>query len=247
MMKAVSESFPPLPISPHRFVVYIDGYNLYCALNHHDPRHLFRLCWCNYQKLGEALVTRSFKIVPRGSSVEVKYFTAKVDRKVETPGEAERQELWLKALSREAPAVKVVYGLHVRRRKNQREEKQTDVNIALHLTQDLIQMKPAGIVLLSGDLDFQPIVKHTAEQGVPISVFVPEDHKLYNLEPGATYTKNVRINHLAQDVLKECRLSYDDEWLTVLKMKVEKEPKFARCLEYENDLRAGSQSPPHQR
>ena len=42
-----------LAVAPPQFFVYIDGYNLFYAINHADPPDLLRLGWCNYQKLGE--------------------------------------------------------------------------------------------------------------------------------------------------------------------------------------------------
>jgi len=58
-------NLPRLPVEPPRFSVYIDGYNLYYAINHPKPEDLLRLGWCNYQRLGELLVEKSFACVSR--------------------------------------------------------------------------------------------------------------------------------------------------------------------------------------
>ena len=103
MMKPAFDPFPKLDVAPPRFSVYIDGYNLYGAVNHPKPDHLLGLGWCNYQRLGELLVEKSFNRPAEKRRVEVKYFTAKVDDGTAHKGEIRRQEMWLEALKREAP------------------------------------------------------------------------------------------------------------------------------------------------
>lgn len=79
MMKLAFDQFPKLDIAPPHFSVYIDGYNLYGAINHSTPEHLLGLGWCNYQRLGELLVEKSFECHADRRQVKVNYFTAKVD------------------------------------------------------------------------------------------------------------------------------------------------------------------------
>ncbi len=229
-MKAVFEEFPKIPIAPPRFVVYIDGYNLYGAINHAEPEYLFRLGWCNLQRLGEVLVERSFSFQAQQPTVTVKYFTVKVDEHTPHPhkGEIRRQKMWLDAQEKEAP--KVEKRLGVWSPVGGRTEKMTDVNIALEIAKDIINLRPTGIVLVSGDMDFQPVVQHAATADVPIVVFFPDDHKTYNLTPGADGSR-VRFAHLTQDLLKDCRLKSD--FLPYLRLKVEADQAFQRCLEYE--------------
>jgi hypothetical protein len=123
--------FPKLAIAPPRFSVYIDGYNLYGAINHSKPDHLFRLGWCNYQQLGELLVEKSFACGTEKPVVTVKYFTVKVDEGTpnQHKGEMKRQKLWFAALDKEAPRLVRRWGMWSPA--GGRTEKMTDVKIAL--------------------------------------------------------------------------------------------------------------------
>jgi uncharacterized LabA/DUF88 family protein len=155
----------PLPrklaLSPRRFLVYIDGYNLYKGINHEDPPDLLRLGWSNYQGLGERLVDISFDHLSSKRIVTVKYFTAIVGKDSGSPGEIERQALWLDVLKEEAPTLEIVPGLHISHSPDfsDRKEKMTDVNIALHAARDVLALRSSGMVLVSGDRDFLPVVE----------------------------------------------------------------------------------------
>jgi len=107
----------------------------------------------------------------------------------------------------------------------------TDVKIALEVAHDAATAPiPGGMVLVSDDLDFQPVVEHAADAGVPIAVFTTGDRQPYNLEPGKD-SSLVRFSYLTQDLLKKCRLRSD--FLPYLRLKVASQPEFAGCLEFE--------------
>jgi uncharacterized LabA/DUF88 family protein len=231
-MKYKFEQFPKLEIAPRHFMVYIDGYNLYQAVNHYDPPDLLRLGWCNYQRLAELLVEKSFTCHAEKKNVQVKYFTSRVeDGKTARKGEKRRQDMWLKALETEVSSLNertIKWGYWSPA--GGRNEKKTDVNIALEIVQDIAEIKPAGIVLVSGDLDFQPVAERVRDVGVPIVVFTPDDHRSYQVGPGKN-ASGVQFAYLTQDVLNECRLKSD--FLPYVKLKAESQPEFLRCLEYE--------------
>ena len=88
-MNPTFEEFPELPVVPPHFSVYIDGYNLYGAINHPEPDYLFRLGWCNDQRLGELLVEKSFAGGSEKAAVTVKYFTVKVEEGTPNPHKGE--------------------------------------------------------------------------------------------------------------------------------------------------------------
>jgi hypothetical protein len=227
------EEFPKLPVAPPHFSVYIDGYNLYGAINHPKPEYLFRLGWCNYQRLGELLVEKAFACGVQKPAVAVKYFTVKVDEGTpnQHKGEMKRQKMWFAALQKEAPNLQVKWG--VWSSADGRTEKMTDVNIALEIARDINNIRPRGIVPVSGDLDFQPVAEHAADAGVPIAVFNPHDHKKYNLAPGKD-ASGVRFAYLTQDLLNECHLKSD--FLEYLRLKVQHRQEFQPCLDYEERL-----------
>ena len=233
----MKETYPPpkrLVLNPQRFLVYIDGYNLYKGINHEDPPGLLRLGWSNYQKLGDLLVDLSFEHPSGKRTVTVKYFTAKVGKDSGSAGEIERQTRWRDALIAEAPLVEIVDGMHRSHTGDfsDRKEKMTDVNIAIHAARDILEVKPAGMVLVSGDLDFMPVVECAARSGVPVSVFFPQEHPLYAMPPGVGYSDRVQITYLTQDIMKQCRLS-DKGWLDYLRIKVRDRKKFQPCLDHE--------------
>jgi len=247
----MKSAYPPpkrLAIAPPRFLVYIDGYNLYKGINHEEPRDLLRLGWSNYQKLGETLVDLSFQHLSNERAVTVKYFTAIVGKDSGSPGEIQRQQLWLEALEAEARTLKVVPGLHRSYTEDfsDRKEKMTDVNIAMHAARDILEVRPAGIVLVSGDLDFMPIVECAAEAGIPVAVFFPQDHPPYRLPPGVGYSNRVEITYLTHDIMKKCRLS-DKRWLEYLRLKVRDRKKFQPCLDYELAAQNAAGKPPTRR
>jgi uncharacterized LabA/DUF88 family protein len=229
-MNPTFEEFPKLPVRPPHFSVYIDGYNLYGAINHPKPDYLFRLGWCNYQRLGEVLVEKSFAHRAERPAVTVKYFSVRVDEGTPNPhkGEIRRQKMWLAALAQEAPKLETKWGMWSP--VGGRTEKMTDVNIALEIARDIIDVRPAGVVLVSGDLDFQPVAQHAADAGVPIVVFTPGDHKKYNLAPTQDASQ-VRFAYLTQDPLNACHLN--SAFLPYLRLKVESHPEFQPCLDYE--------------
>jgi uncharacterized LabA/DUF88 family protein len=251
----LKSAYPPskrLSLTPPRFLVYIDEYNLYKGINHEDPPDLLRLGWSNYQKLGEVLVDLSFEHLSSQRSVLVKYFTAIVNEDTGTAGEIARQQLWLERLGIEAPDVKLIKGLHVdhsdrptgkvppniadpkddKSKRSARKEKMTDVNIAVHAVRDVLALRPAGIVLVSGDRDFWPVVEYAAAAGVPAAVFFPQDHKLYKWPIGFKYEDRVTITYLTTDIMKACRLS-DERWLDYLTLKTKEYKRFQPCLDWE--------------
>ena len=233
-MRATYPAPSKLAIKPRSFVVYIDGYNLYRSINHEDPPDLLRHGWSNLQKLGELLVDLSFE-QPRGrSDVKVKYFTARVGKDTGAPGEIRRQTLWLEALKTEASAVEIVEGLHRPQSEDfsSRREKMTDVNIAVHATADILQTRPAGMVLVSGDMDFMPLVEHAADADIPVAVYFPQDHALYQMRPGFKHSELVTITYLTREIMDRCRLS-DKRWLEYLQLKVQDRKKFQPCLDHE--------------
>lgn len=62
-------------------------------------------------------------------------------------------------------------------------------------------------------------------------MFFPQEHPLYALPPGVTYSDRVEITYLTRDIMKDCRLS-DKRWLEYLRLKAQK-VKFQPCLDYE--------------
>jgi|SRR5580704_13668833 uncharacterized LabA/DUF88 family protein len=176
--------------------VYIDGYNFYCGIN--KPGWL-KYGWCNFSKLAAHLVGRAF-----GSSFgvdEVKYYTAPVRIGQENKsGESERQRMWLDAIRAETPEVKIIEGRWKKIGNEPREEKETDVNIAVDMQWDTV--KSEGIILISGDSDFIPAIRGARRAGKPVVVFVPPNTGSYKPPADCPF----RIEMIKMEDLADCRL-----------------------------------------
>lgn len=231
-MRESTEAGQTLTPRARTFVIYIDGYNLYKAIDH--PATL-KLGWCNYKLLASELAKLSFGASLRAGeedAVIVKYFTALVRQKSLNPkentgghkGEEDRQRLWLETLKAKT-GVEPIRGLHLRDGDFHRE-KMTDVNIALTMMEDAQVLRPAGIVLVSGDLDLCPAVAKVVRAGIPVAVFNPDEHPNYSL-PMDTFSGGERagnlfeMRHLGKDLMQRCGLGCESEWIRYLEMKAE--------------------------
>ena len=148
----------PRDVRGHRrdLVVYVDGFNLYHGL--HDATGRTRL-WLD-------LVALARSLRPRSHLVQVKYFTAPV---LNEPDAASRQDTYVKALTAHNPGlVTVVNGRYQSRDVRCRscghtrpvyEEKETDVNIAVHLVSDALSHACQDALLISADSDLAPAVE----------------------------------------------------------------------------------------
>jgi uncharacterized LabA/DUF88 family protein len=150
-------------VSPRRVSLYVDGFNFYYATRAFAKRReaelghsVSGLCWCNFR----ALIERSGWLNPDETLTRIRYYTAPVPASLDNPqraGEPDRQRLWLEALQT-VPGVEIVEGFYRPGGKHgiHREEKQTDVNLALDLLLDAIHQAYDRAILLSGDADEIP-------------------------------------------------------------------------------------------
>ena len=141
--------------------LYVDGFNFYYGVRNHYKTgqqsrgySLSGLCWCDFRALAERHYLKS------GHDLgPIRYFTAPVTERVETTlEEHERYELWLRAVQT-IPGLEVVHGFH-RKGVNgrQREEKESDVNLAVELLLDGMSGAYDHAIVLSGDADQIPAI-----------------------------------------------------------------------------------------
>ncbi|MEJ3405473.1 NYN domain-containing protein [Rathayibacter sp. YIM 133350] len=149
-----------LPAKPHRpadrLIVYIDGFNLYHGM--HDASGRSAL-WIDFVQLAKLLR-------PRSRLVAVKYFTAPV---LDDPGGLSRQAHHQAALLAKYPTLfevtqgryqtKTVTCFKCNAPRQVREEKETDVNIAVSLVSDAAQRHMDAALLISADSDLAPAVR----------------------------------------------------------------------------------------
>jgi uncharacterized LabA/DUF88 family protein len=145
-----------LPIMPNKRVcVYIDGFNLYHAIDSLDQPHLK---WVSLWALSEGL-TR-----PNESLVSVKYFTAFAKWR---DAAYRRHQRYIAAL--EVTGVEPIIGRFKKKTVKCKadcgliftthEEKETDVNIGVHLMADALQDKFDRAMVVSADTDLTAAVR----------------------------------------------------------------------------------------
>lgn len=147
-----------------RAALYVDGFNFYYGVRNHFKLErekrgfsLSGLVWCDFR----ALIERHF-LDPDTTLLRIRYFTAPVTEGVEArPDEHERYRLWLRAASSIA-GLKPVFGYYRSAPGALREEKETDVNIAVEMLLDAAAGNFDTAYLLSGDTDQIPAVAAAA-------------------------------------------------------------------------------------
>ncbi len=145
-----------MSITNNRSIIYIDGFNLYYGAVKNTPWK-----WLNIEKYFTLLL-------PHDDIQTIKYFTARIDG-----SHRPNQDLFIKALLT-LDKVQVIYGLFKFKKvkclvKNCTykgvktfhvpEEKRTDVNIAVHMMDDIFNDRCDRLIIISGDSDLVPAVK----------------------------------------------------------------------------------------
>ena len=134
---------------PQRFIIYIDGFNLYFGLKDSGFQRFY---WLNVQELARNLVPSP------GELVYTKYFTTRIAAPVD---KRERQANYIEALEM-LDDIAIYYGKYQFSTRtcfqcgNQERvpnEKMTDVNIAVEMLSDAFQDRFDVALLVSGDSD----------------------------------------------------------------------------------------------
>ncbi|MFC3679208.1 NYN domain-containing protein [Bacterioplanoides pacificum] len=169
-------------------IIYIDGYNLYYGcLKHSEDK------WLDLRKLfSNILATQS----PHSELVQIKYFTADIKAAIASNGQAamQAQQSYHRALQALYPnEVDIIKGYYSLEKANlprfqsppdksvqvavwKLEEKQTDVNIALHAYRDVCRLDIRHIVIVSNDTDLAPalqLIRQDYGDTINIGVVIP--------------------------------------------------------------------------
>lgn len=199
-----------MPIKPLLTDVFIDGLNFYNGAVKDSPYK-----WLDFRKLAE-------NALPEHRIGRIHYFTAIVQERPPDLGQPARQTTYLRALgtihdldihlgvfrtqkvwrphaSGGPGFLKKVRILNV-------EEKQTDVNLATHLTAGSVRGDFQQAALISNDADFVGMIQYLREVlSIPVVVLNPNvvrRRKINReLEEIATYVRNITEKHLAQSQL----------------------------------------------
>ncbi len=216
---------------PCKTALYVDGFNFYYGVTSYFRREreqrgysLSGLCWTDFRALAERHLMK-----PGQSLARLAYFTAPVTPAVETserPGETSRYGLWMKAL-RTIPGVEVIQGFHKPHgaepghAAKARDEKQTDVNLAVELLLDAANNVFEQAFVLSGDSDQIPAIIAAAYRignGRRVRVLIPpgqdaEDWKkryapaAYALRQRGIEFKSLGPNQVDVQTLTEAQLA----------------------------------------
>jgi len=186
--------------------VYIDGFNLYYGALRRTPYR-----WLDPCRLSELLLP--------GSHIDcVKYFTAHVTARPQSPLKPQRQQAYLRAL-RTLPNLEIILGAYVNQvwrlplantaaderpryitvRRSQ--EKGTDVSLGVHLVNDAHLDRFETGVIISNDSDLLEAVRIVRSMGKRVGVLSPCRHPSRSLMREATFLKVIRAGALAESQL----------------------------------------------
>lgn len=168
-----------------RTTIYIDGYNLYYSRLKGTPYK-----WLDIAALFRDCILRAQD--PNAQVVTIKYFTAPVKANYARHGEASihAQTQYHRALqAREPGLVQIISGFHIfeptslpahqdgvvpskasTARVWMIEEKQTDVNLALHAYRDAVRGEVDQLVICSNDSDMEPALRMIREDVAAIQI-----------------------------------------------------------------------------
>lgn len=205
-----------------QIIVYIDGYNLfYGCLKHTDYK------WLDLFKLFEKILHAQN---PANQLVKIKFFTADILAKVATHGQSAQhsQQIYHNALRHLYPnQIEIIKGYYSLEKANllayqtppdkavrhtvwKLEEKQTDVNIALHAYRDCCKNLAQQVIFVSNDTDLSPALQALREDfgdTIQIGVIIPtsKDSKRPNNKQLSQYADWIR-HYILQTELADSQL-----------------------------------------
>ena len=179
---------------------YIDGFNLYHSI---DALKDNTLKWLNLRKLCELFLKEGDELN------EVYYFSAPPTH---LPTKMQRYEAYTKAL--QGAGVKAIFGSFKKKfakchvcgaRYVTHEEKQTDINIAIKLLQDVFNDDFDKAFLVTADTDLVSTIK-TIRQTYPhksIILLTPPNRAKYSheLKQNATASLEIKVKHIRRALL----------------------------------------------
>jgi uncharacterized LabA/DUF88 family protein len=193
----------------NKTIVYIDGYNLYYSRLRDGVYK-----WLDIVALFDAILKAQDT---SAELIEVKYFTSPVKASFASHGAASdaAQTQYHRALQAKHPnRLNIIKGFHIfepaylpiheegqpadktkRIRVWGIEEKQTDVNMALHVYRDAVQGRCNQVIICSNDSDLEPAMKLIREDAPSIRVGLVLPLKRNSTEEARV--SNKRLTHLA--------------------------------------------------
>lgn len=165
--------------------VYIDGFNLYYGRLRYTPYK-----WLDLYKLFSHHLLKPLS--PETEQLQIKFFTSNVKSRFSRHGQTAQiaQQIYHRALTTLYPTeIDIIHGFHSVERVNaypyqpekkpdhndkirvwKIEEKQTDVNIALHLFEDAILQRCQRQVIVSNDTDLEPALSRIRNHSLSVEI-----------------------------------------------------------------------------
>jgi uncharacterized LabA/DUF88 family protein len=183
--------------------VYIDGFNFYYGAVKDSPYK-----WLDFKALAS-------RLLPNDQIIKLKYFTAKVDPSPRDPAAPLRQEVYLRALRAHIPELETHFGYFLSKIKKRplvstgalvkirdREEKGSDVNLAVHLVNDAWKGAYESALVISNDSDLVEAVRIVTRQlRLPVGVANPQMRKkkkmAVQLRKSASFRIKINVSDLA--------------------------------------------------
>ena len=152
-----------------RIFCYVDGYNLYHSLRKFSKEFDSKLIWCDLFKLANQFIDEEQQTISR-----VYYCSSPFTKKESNPrvrDSRKAQAIFCKYHFKEYGKGKFrpIFGKFNKYRK----EKQTDVNIALHILDDAHNDNYDGSLLFSGDSDFMPLITFIERYNKKFDIIIP--------------------------------------------------------------------------
>ncbi len=198
-----------------RVAYFIDGFNSYHALLENNSYKKYK--WLNYYKLAEVLTSRNQTIA------SVNFFTAYREWVSDS---FQRHRTYVSAL--QTTPVNIVFGKFknttrkckiCRRVSNKyHEEKQTDVNIALHLLKGAMADEYDRAVLLTADTDLLPAIRMIKNIAIPkeIGILLPIGRNSNELRNESDFCMRIKEKHLRscqfEDPIPGANIVKPSEW-----------------------------------
>lgn len=235
--------------------VYIDGFNLYYGSLKDTPYK-----WLDLKKLAEGLLN------PENKIQKIKLFTANVKPTKNDPTVHQRQSAYLRALKHTIPEIEIIYGHFLQHAQNlplarengeviynkkgkprfvticKREEKGSDVNLAVHFLNDAWHDRYDCGVIISNDSDLAESIRLVKQDmRKTIGVISPYQTVSKELQKYSCFQRMIRPQLLAQCQLPEkiphSKLTKPQAWNVAEDIE---EPKIERKEEILSKVKQGA-------
>lgn len=184
----------------NRIIFLIDGFNFYHAIADNAKYRKYK--WVDFSKLARCYITKN------DSLKGIYYFTALA---AWLPDSYRRHKIFIRAL--ELKGTKVVYGEFKRKDKlcnlckkryQTYEEKQTDVNIAIHLLGLAAQDEYDTAIIISADSDLIPAINAVRKTfpSKKIGLVIPIGRPAESLKQSVDFHMKMKERHLSTSLLE---------------------------------------------